>query len=348
VTTIPAKRIRASVMASAVGDALGAPTEFQSREAIDARVGVDGVRSFLDPTGGHITDDTQMLLFTAEAMLRARAHYRVTGTLDAVLSCAYRAYLRWLQTQKSDFYVAERLDKWMHEADATPSLLLADPLMHVQRAPGRTCLDSLSHPRAPGTRSNILNNSKGCGTVMRISPVGMVFRDLDDTTVYQLGVDVSAITHSHPTGYLAGGAMALIVKALVNGGRLDDAVNSAMIQLGLETEHDAYETMQAIANGYAMGCSKSLSVHMLDGLGGGWVAEEALSIAIAATAACKGNTMDAIAMCAAINGDSDSVASMAGTLCGALYGVDEQVTMAFEQLHERRVFDHISDLFADS
>lgn len=95
----PADRIRASLIASAVGDALGEPTEFLKRHEIDALVDARGVRTFLDPTGGHISDDTQMLLFTAEAMVRARAHYRNSDSLDAVLPCAFQAYVRWLQTQ---------------------------------------------------------------------------------------------------------------------------------------------------------------------------------------------------------------------------------------------------------
>lgn len=73
---------------------------------------------------------------------------------------------------------------------------------------------------------------------------------------------------------------------------------------------------------------------MLDGLGGGWTAEEALSMAIAAAASCNGSTMDALAICAAINGDSDSVASMAGTLCGAMYGVGEEVNILFSEVFE--------------
>lgn len=169
---------------------------------------------------------------------------------------------------------------------------------------------------------------------MRIAPVGMVFRDLDDATVFSIGADVSAITHTHPTGYLAGGAMALIVKILVNGGTLADAINAAMIQLYDQPEHHARETMHAIVTGYKAGTTQPLTISMLDTLGGGWVAEEALSMAIAATAACNGKTMDALATCAAINGDSDSVASMAGTLCGALYGADADVNQLFVDIEE--------------
>lgn len=50
-------RCTAALIASAVGDALGAPTEFMSRHAIDDLVGARGVRTFLEPTPG-ITDDT--------------------------------------------------------------------------------------------------------------------------------------------------------------------------------------------------------------------------------------------------------------------------------------------------
>lgn len=326
-TPSPSDRCSAALIASAVGDALGAPTEFMTRSKIDALVGTNGVRTFLESPPG-ITDDTQMLLFTAEGLLHHVSH----NVSRPVSHTVYDAYRWWLKTQEAHIEV---------DVDAYPSALFADPRMHRRRAPGYTCITSLRDHTGPGTRANPRNDSKGCGTVMRIAPVGMIYRQHDDQFVFDLGADISAITHGHPTGYLAGGAMALIVKHLVNGNTLDHAINAAMICLYAQPEHHARETMSAIARGYDVGTTQPLTTTMLDGLGGGWTAEEALSIAIAAAASCNGSTMDALAICAAINGDSDSVASMAGTLCGAMYGVGEEVNTLFSEIFE---FDIVAEV----
>ncbi len=60
-------------MGGAIGDALGAPIEFLSYDAIIDKFGKNGVQTYVEhPKGkGEFTDDTQMLLFTAEGLLRA-------------------------------------------------------------------------------------------------------------------------------------------------------------------------------------------------------------------------------------------------------------------------------------
>ncbi len=337
-------RIHEAIVAGAVGDALGWPTEFMRRHEIDEYGWNGGVRAFVSPDGGVITDDTQMLLFTAEAMVRARTYQRSTGSYGAILSCAFSSYIRWAQTQSIRRTDVATDQRWTHLADTEPSFLLGDERLHIRRAPGNTCMASLVDDRAPGTRTNRLNASKGCGTVMRIAPVGMVFHDVDPADVFAIGVEVSAITHSHPTGYMAGGAMAVITQVLVTGGTLEDAVNTALNCLNMELVDEAKETINAIDLGMRKGCSSRLDVSMLDSLGGGWIAEEALGIAIAATAACGGNTMDALATCAAIDGDSDSVASVTGTLCGALYGINDEVRALFKSIREHDLVQRVAEM----
>jgi ADP-ribosylglycohydrolase len=61
------------LLGGAVGDALGAPIEFLSLGEIRRRFGPLGVTGFAagEWPARSITDDTQMTLFTAEAMIRA-------------------------------------------------------------------------------------------------------------------------------------------------------------------------------------------------------------------------------------------------------------------------------------
>jgi len=94
-------RIRGSLLAGAVGDALGASIEFDSLEAIRRDFGPEGLRDYAPAYGreaGAITDDTQMTLFVAEGLVlaaRAGALHRPSERLRIL----HRAHLRWLHTQ---------------------------------------------------------------------------------------------------------------------------------------------------------------------------------------------------------------------------------------------------------
>src|SRR5688572_30196594 len=129
-------RARGCLLGGAIGDALGAAVEFLSWDAIVSRLGDGGVVDPLPAYGQRcpITDDTQMTLFTAEGLLRARA----AGS-DPVVAI-HHAYLRWLHTQGGtsphpDY--EDALDGW----------LVRLPQLHASRAPGSTCLAGLQAAR---------------------------------------------------------------------------------------------------------------------------------------------------------------------------------------------------------
>jgi ADP-ribosylglycohydrolase len=74
VTAHSADRLAGCLLGGAVGDALGANVEFDSAVVIRRRLGPQGVTGYVPgawPVGA-VTDDTQMTLFTAEGLLRAR------------------------------------------------------------------------------------------------------------------------------------------------------------------------------------------------------------------------------------------------------------------------------------
>src|SRR5258707_14675537 len=66
-------RFAGCLLGGAVGDALGAPVEFLDLDEIVRVYGEQGIRDYAPAYGkwGAITDDTQMTLFTAEAVLSA-------------------------------------------------------------------------------------------------------------------------------------------------------------------------------------------------------------------------------------------------------------------------------------
>ena len=151
---------RGCLLGGAVGDALGAAVEFMNLDEIRGRFGPNGIQAPARAYGrvGAITDDTQMALFTAEGLLRAR--HQPPGRRPApVPVVVHAAYLRWLRTQ------GERPPKLSDDG----GWLFGVRELHAQRAPGSTCLEALRSGLI-GTPRDPLNDSKGCGGVMRIAP----------------------------------------------------------------------------------------------------------------------------------------------------------------------------------
>ena len=155
-------RFRGCLIGGAVGDALGAPVEFISHDEIVRCFGSQGIRDYVPAYGvlGAITDDTQMTLFTAEGLLRANVRERMRG-LTTYSGVTDHSYLRWLETQGIKAPVEIGRDGWLWKQEA----------LHHRRAPGNTCLSALKSKKGFGDAAR--NDSKGCGGVMRVAPIGM-------------------------------------------------------------------------------------------------------------------------------------------------------------------------------
>src|SRR3990167_4825674 len=153
------ERIKGCLLGGAVGDALGAPVEFLEWPAIEAKFGPQGIVDFAPAFGitGAITDDTQMMLFTAEGLLRAYVRGSSRGICH-VPSIIHDALLRWLMTQDYPTAMPVSRDGW----------LIEQPELWSRRAPGTTCLGALKASSRLGAVAE--NNSKGCGAVMRVAP----------------------------------------------------------------------------------------------------------------------------------------------------------------------------------
>lgn len=299
-------RVTASLAAGALGDAVGYLVEFDTLAGIHRRYGPAGLRvAAVDDEVLVASDDTQMTLFTLEAFAAARAAGAASG--DAIEAHLVDAYLDWYGTQR-------RVER------GPAGRLAVDERLRRTRAPGNTCLSSLAAGggRWARHRAHPINDSKGCGTVMRTAPAGW-FEDWAPDVAFALGLRASAITHGHPTAVLAGAAMAAITRAILGGASVVAAARRALDLLRVEPGHG--ETVAAIEAALALAERASEPTPaVVATLGEGWVADEALAIGL--YAAIRGATLvDALEIAANHSGDSDSTASIAGQLRGAADGV---------------------------
>ncbi len=319
-------RFLGCMLGGAVGDALGAPVEFLGLREILARFGPDGLRDFAPAYGklGAITDDTQMALFTAEGLLRAEVRGQQKGICHPP-SVVRHAYLRWLQTQGSTApcsFCEQPPDGWL----ATHRELWS------RRGPGKTCLSALETGKF-GTIAEPLNDSKGCGAIMRIAPVGLVAND-----PYELGMEVGALTHGHVTGYLAAAYFADVIGHLVRGAELRAAIDLARAKL--EENHCADETLMAIDRAVAL-AEKGPSAQAVESLGAGWIAEEALAISLYAALAAR-TFEEGLVLAVNHSGDSDSTGALTGNLLGTMLGIEAVPARWLDLLELRAVVEEVA------
>jgi ADP-ribosylglycohydrolase len=326
-------RFTGCLLAGAAGDALGAPVEFQSEAQIRTQHGASGVRNFVPAYGrvGAITDDTQMTLFTAEAMIRAflRAKDRGLCSIEDVTGLAYQ---RWLITQGE----RSNMQEWIAE---NPGRLLSQRELHHRRAPGNTCLSALRKARSSSEMA--VNGSKGCGGVMRMAPVGLAGWRFgwDARYVMELGSNLGHLTHGHPTGFLASGAFAVIIHALMRGCELSSAIHCALEELRQYPAHQ--ETSDALNQAARLAARASAGDRLPQELGEGWIAEEALAIGVYCAMVAQ-NLEEGVILAANISGDSDSTASIAGNLLGCMAGKSAIPSRWMEELELRDVIEEIA------
>lgn len=295
-------RVRGALLGGAVGDALGWPVEFLRLDDIRARfgpAGVTGLPGRSGPEGDQVTDDTQMTLFTAEGLLRG-------GGPAAVKD----AYHRWLLTQ--------RLPGPEREPDGW---LLGHPFLYASRAPGNACLSGLTeHPRYEpaaefGRPGPVNPHSKGCGTVMRSAPFGLL--GLGAEEAFRQAAECAQLTHGHPTGYLAAGAFAALVERVTAGAPLDAAVAGTIGQV--EACPGGGETAEALRRAVRAAGEGPGSAEAVERVGLGWIAEECLAIAVYCALAAP--PREALLLSVNHSGDSDSTGAVCGNLVGAAYGL---------------------------
>lgn len=312
-------KCRGSLIGGAVGDALGYAVEFSSLNDIRNKYGESGIADYeLDRNGiAEFSDDTQMSLFTAEGLLSAVAAGKVHE--KEILPFITTAYEHWYYTQ-----------------GRAPLKMRKSWLTHVKalwsrRAPGNTCLSALQTISLP-KGAPVINNSKGCGGVMRVAPIGIFSaahpRLIDLEHAGYLAGHAADITHKHPLSTYSSMALAMIVADCIGHDNADHekfrfiVINRVfkLLDLYFKEEMRLSELQELVQKALDLAISEKTDTNAIRELGEGWVAEETLAIAVFSVM----RYIDDFEMCirCAVNhdGDSDSTGAVAGNIIGAILG----------------------------
>lgn len=319
-------KIRGSLIGGAIGDALGYQIEFKRN--IKERE----ITKFLN-TPAIISDDTQMTLFTANGLIWRETRGALKGIAPMPPDAVYRAYLDWLDTQYNEN--KHNSISWIKNVEA----------LNHQRAPGNTCIGALSSG-IKGTIDKPINDSKGCGGIMRVAPVGLYMNNSE--IAGKFGADVGAITHGHPLGIIPCYVFSTLIYFLLNEKiSIKDALNKALKQY--EEKFDIFDKeykqyfLQLTKKAIELSEKNISDIEAIKEIGEGWVAEETFAIAIYACLKYSNDFENAIICSINHDGDSDSTGSVAGNIIGASLGYSNIPSYYKDNIELKDIILELSD-----
>lgn len=301
------EKVLGCILGAAVGDAMGAATETRTSEMILERFG-GYVKALVKPPddcfargcpAGTVTDDFSLAYFTAIELACC------SGKVDEEI--AKRALLTW--------------------ADYPLFFSFAGPTT-------QTAIMKLKGSSVPDPDAYLAcNNHRATnGSGMKIFGVGLINPGDLTKTVYDT---ITICMPTHPNNVALSGASAIacaVSKAMEDGATLDDVLNAGVYgakhgyllgsEKGLRCAAPSIEKriLLAIEIGKrGLGWEKTMQ-ELSDIIGSGLSAAESIPCVFGILAATPNDVMAAITMGVNIGNDTDTIATMAGAIAGALYG----------------------------
>jgi ADP-ribosylglycohydrolase len=271
------------------GDALGVPVEFLTRETIGENpvVGMRGFGTHNQPPGTW-SDDSSLLLCTAESL-----------------------------AENGEFNpkdLGERFVRWDRQGHWTPHGRVFDIGIATSQALGRIAAGT-----PPEEAGGADEQSNGNGSLMRILPVALWFGGLSSGALAEYAMRASALTHRHLRSRMACAFYCLLVRELVGGAGVEDAIFSAsssfsQIYAGsfYAAERPRFELLLDSGRLRSLPVSKIVS--------SGYVMD---TLTASLWCLLTSNSLEETVLKAVNLGfDTDTTGTVAGGLAGARYGLD--------------------------
>lgn len=206
---------RAAFVMSAFGDSMGGAVHHDDPDSIVVRYGAYGICS--PPKPGLVTSGTQLMLFTADALIRNRIGQNSrTGALRELR----HAYLRWFKTQlalepnrgTAKFYLEESDPGWLAQMPQMRQVRISEP-----------CVTRSLRQGANGTLESPVNSNATGVALTRVTPIGLVF---GPSEAFWLAARAAAFTNGHPVACYASAALAHLLADLSAGNPMTLAIES--------------------------------------------------------------------------------------------------------------------------
>ncbi|SHJ99838.1 ADP-ribosylglycohydrolase [Desulfatibacillum alkenivorans DSM 16219] len=258
------------------------------------------------PEDALFSDDTQMTIAIAEALVKAG-----DKDLESIMAEVRREFIKWLHSPENN------------------------------RAPGNACLIGVENMETGihWSQSGVAD-SKGCGSAMRVAPVGYLYQNQPEK-LKEVASATGICTHGHPTGDAACIGAAYLVKLALDGIDPGDMVPRLLeFTKGISQEFD--EAILKITHcldwddeDEALSC-----------LGEGWIGEEAVALALYCFLRYPNDYKKTVLRAANTNGDSDSIACVAGGISGAYLGLEAIPRDWISRIEKSEYLEDLADRLA--
>ncbi len=296
-------RIRGVYWGLAIGDSLGMPVEFHSIEAIREIYGENGI---LKPEENAVwTDDTEMTIAVTDSLLRLGKVEQIKDLNEDIIGQTF----------------AEEFINWLNHPGYSPGITTTNAVYFLK-------VNGAKKWKLSGT-----NDSKGCGTVMRAAPLGICFANSltpelplingpNHKLLFNVSKIQSEITHGHKTATVAALAGSYAVALAINRIYPDKMINP--IEKYCNYIHPDFENaMQRLKTSLTKRKDGTFETDLeaLTYIGQGWVGEEAFAMALYSAIQYPNDLKTCLRVSVNHDGDSDSVACIAGSILGAFHGM---------------------------
>lgn len=235
------------------------------------------------PDPAIFTDDTQMTLALTEGLLDAG----LDSDLDSQMNAVGRRFIQWMHSPENN------------------------------RAPGNTCMAGVRNfERGLPWRESGIVQSKGCGSAMRAATIGYFYQH-DEARLRQVAYSSGIITHGHPAAIAASIGAAYLVKLALDGVPVEQFMPRVM-QFTDGTSDEFDQAILRVGHGLGWGSEEMALKH----IGEGWTGEEAVALALYCVLKYPDDYVSCVQRGANTDGDSDSIACIAGGISAARLGLD--------------------------
>lgn len=278
------EKIKAVVIGHAVGDALGVPVEFASREELDNApvTDMEGYGTYPVPAGAW-SDDTSMSLCTLEVLGKYGLDY------DRIMI---------------------NFGKWYYNDQFTPTDEMFDAGNTCSMAIENYVVYKKHHSRCGlnGEQDN------GNGSLMRIHPAVLYLANKDMPLEEKIAIihTMSALTHAHIRSKIGCGIYAFVLWELLKNSSIES------VKIGLEKAAKFYKDEAELTHYSRLFERTFIITKRKDIKSSGYIVAtlEAALWCLLTTNSYK----EAVLKAVNLGDDTDTVAAVAGGLAGALYG----------------------------
>ncbi|WP_291072969.1 ADP-ribosylglycohydrolase family protein [Empedobacter sp. UBA5987] len=296
------------LIGSAVGDALGVPVEFKSRQYLQQNPVTDmmGYGTYNMPPGT-FSDDSSMMFCLAESLCNG---YNVND-------------------------IAEKFQMWMHEGYWTADGEVFDVGISTRKAINR--LRVVKNPIEAGSTSE---SDNGNGSLMRILPLAIFTKDLSIDERCEIVKEVSSITHAHNRSVLACIYYIEFALNVLDAENLEEAYlnTNFWLKLFLE-ENEIYKNEFTYFERILSGKLIDLKEDEIKSTGYVMDSLEASIWCLLHTSSYK----DCVLKAVNLGHDTDTIACIAGGIAGIYYDAETIPTNWIEQLARVNDILHLAE-----